>query len=123
MQVTQRVLLTEKQREFAILRMVELLEDCDAAVAFSPTDLQLRRLRFDKRRAHALLTLDNDPLRSIRSEDLEQVTTTTTATHLLQTREGAQIVRHKVDTPSRQGNDPPSWRKNSMHRDARSRTL
>jgi hypothetical protein len=55
------------------------------------------RLRFDKRRAHALLALDNDPLRSIRSEDLEQVITTTTATHLLQTREGAQIVRHKVD--------------------------
>ncbi|WP_165489501.1 hypothetical protein [Paraburkholderia hospita] len=72
------------------------LEDSDAPVAFSPANLQLRRFGFDKRGAHALLTLDNDPLRSIRSEDLEKVATTTTATHLLKARESAQIVRHNV---------------------------
>jgi hypothetical protein len=64
---------------------LKLLENCHAAVALSPIDLQLRRFGFDERRAHALLTLDNDPLRPIRSEDLEQVSTTTAATHLLQT--------------------------------------
>ncbi|MFM0420473.1 hypothetical protein [Paraburkholderia aromaticivorans] len=86
---------------------MKLLENRHAAVALSPIDLQLRRFGFDERCAHALLTLDNDPLRPIRSEDLEQVTTTTATTHLLQTREGAQIVRHEADTPSRQGNDLP----------------
>jgi hypothetical protein len=51
--------------------------------------------------------LDNDPLRPIGSEDLEQVTTTSAAPHLLQTREGTQILRHKIDAPSRKDSDPP----------------
>ncbi|MCC8397645.1 hypothetical protein LJ656_34455 [Paraburkholderia sp. MMS20-SJTR3] len=103
MPVAQRVLSAEKQREvFYLAHDRMLLEDRDAPVAFAPADLQFRRGRLDKRRAHALLTLDNDPLRSICGEDLEEVATTTTATHLLQAREGAQIVRHNVDTPSGQ---------------------